>query len=214
MGARPRATIEKTGEKIRGAPGVGQEGLGTAGAPLRILGVDPGSNATGFGVVERAGGRLVHVAHGTLRPPRTRGLAGRLHCLHQAIGEVIAQHLPDVASVEQVFVAASPRAALVLGQARGAVLAALGEAGLTVHEYAPAQIKSAVTGNGRAAKLQVQRMVRSLLALSDTPAADASDALAAAICCAQMGRLASLGVPARSRRRARRGPGISVRRLP
>jgi crossover junction endodeoxyribonuclease RuvC len=214
LGARPRTTIEKTGEKTRGARGVGQEGLGTADAPLRILGVDPGSNSTGFGVVERAGGRLVHVAHGTLRPQRTRGLAGRLHCLHQAIGEVIAQHRPDVASVEQVFVAASPRAALVLGQARGAVLAALGEVGLTVHEYAPAQIKSAVTGNGRAAKLQVQRMVRSLLGLSDTPAADASDALAAAICCAQMGRLASLGVTARGRRRARRGPEISVRRLP
>ena len=214
MGARPRATIENTGEKTRGTRGVGQEGLGTASAPLRVLGVDPGSNATGFGVVECAGSRLVHVAHGTLRPGRSGGLAGRLHHLHQALGEVIAQHRPDVASVEQVFVAASPRAALVLGQARGAVLAALGEAGLVISEYAPAQIKRAVTGNGRAAKPQVQRMVRSLLALSSTPAADASDALATAICCAHMGRLASLGVTTRSRRRAHRAPQISVRRLP
>jgi len=176
--------------------------------------VDPGSNATGFGVVECAGSRLVHVAHGTLRPGRSAGLAGRLHSLHQGIGEVIAQHRPDVVSVEQVFVAASPRAALVLGQARGAVLAALGEAGLEISEYAPAQIKRAVTGNGRATKPQVQRMVRSLLALPGTPPADAADALATAICCAHMGRLASLGVTTSSRRRARRTPEISVRRLP
>jgi crossover junction endodeoxyribonuclease RuvC len=176
--------------------------------------VDPGSNATGFGVIECAGSRLVHVAHGTLRPGRAGGLARRLHRLHQAMGDVIAQHRPDVASVEQVFVAASPRAALVLGQARGAVLAALGEAGLVIHEYAPAQIKRSVTGSGRAAKPQVQQMVRSLLFLSVTPAADASDALATAICHAHMGRLASLGVTSRSRRRAGRAPEISLRRFP
>jgi crossover junction endodeoxyribonuclease RuvC len=176
--------------------------------------VDPGSNATGFGVIECAGSRLVHVAHGTLRPGRTGGLGCRLHRLHQAMGDVIAQHRPDVASVEQVFVAASPRAALVLGQARGAVLAALGEAGLVIHEYAPAQIKRSVTGSGRAAKPQVQQMVRSLLFLSVTPAADASDALATAICHAHMGRLASLGVTSRSRRRAGRAPEISLRRFP
>jgi crossover junction endodeoxyribonuclease RuvC len=176
--------------------------------------VDPGSNATGFGVVECAGGRLAHVAHGTLRPGRSGGLAGRLHGLHRAIGEVVALHRPDVACVEQVFVAASPRAALVLGQARGAVLAALGEAGLTIREFAPAEIKGAVTGSGRAAKPQVQRMVRSLLSLSSTPPADAADALAAAICCAHMGRLASLGVKARGRKPGRRGPEIRVRRAP
>jgi crossover junction endodeoxyribonuclease RuvC len=176
--------------------------------------VDPGSSATGFGVVECAGGRIAHVAHGTLRPGRSGGLAGRLHSLHRAIGEVVALHRPDVASVEEVFVAASPRAALVLGQARGAVLAALGETGLTIREFAPAQIKSAVTGNGRATKAQVQRMVRSLLSLSSTPAADAADALAAAICCAHMGPLASLGVKARGRRPRRRAPEIRVRRAP
>jgi crossover junction endodeoxyribonuclease RuvC len=214
VGAQPRATIENSGEKTREALGAGQERLGTTGAPLRILGVDPGSNATGFGVIECAGARLAHVVHGTLRPGRSGGLAARLHDLHRAIGDVIAQHRPDVASVEQVFVAASPRAALVLGQARGAVLAALGETGLVIREYAPAEIKRAVTGNGRAAKPQVQRMVRSLLSLSDTPPADASDALAAAICCAHMGRLASLGVIARGRRHTRRAPGISVRRVP
>jgi crossover junction endodeoxyribonuclease RuvC len=176
--------------------------------------VDPGSNATGFGVIECASGRLVHVAHGTLRPGRTGGPAARLHSLHRAIGEVVARYRPDVAGVEQVFVAASPRAALVLGQARGAVLAALGEAGLVIREFAPAEIKRAVTGSGRAAKPQVQRMVCSLLSLSSAPPVDASDALATAICCAHMGRLASLGVTTRGRRRARRAPEISVRRLP
>lgn len=184
-----------------------------AGARLRILGVDPGSNVTGFGVIERAGSRLVHVAHGTVRTDRAGGMAQRLHRLHEVLCDVIAQHRPDVASIEQVFVAASPRAALVLGQARGAALAALGDAGLPVHEYAPAQIKRTVTGNGRAAKLQVQRMVRSLLGLEGTPAADAADALAAAICHANMGRLASCGVTARGRRSARHSPRIRVRRL-
>ena len=99
---------------------------------MRILGIDPGSTATGFGVVERSGGRLVHVAHGTLRPPRGAPLAPRLAHLHGAIREVVAEYRPDVAVVEQVFVAASPRSALVLGQARGAVLAAVGAAGLAV----------------------------------------------------------------------------------
>jgi len=128
------------------------------------------------------------------------------------MAEVIARHRPDVASVEQVFVASSPRSALVLGQARGAALVALGEAGLTVHEYAPTQIKQAVTGSGRAAKEQIQRMVRTLLSLESRPAADAADALAAAICHAHMGRLAGLGVAPRRRPRARGGPRISARR--
>ena len=99
----------------------------------------------------------------------------------------------------------------MLGQARGAALVALGEAGLTVHEYAATQIKQAVTGSGRAAKEQIQRMVRTLLSLESKPAADAADALAAAICHAHMGRLAGLGVTPRRRPRARGGPRIGAR---
>ena len=161
---------------------------------MRILGIDPGSSATGYGVVERREGRLVHVAHGTLRPPRDLSLASRLDHLHRSIGEVITLHAPDCVAVEGVFVAASPRSALVLGQARGAILAAVAAGGLPVHEYAPTRIKRSVTGNGRATKRQVKFMVQRLLSLDRLPANDAADALAAAISHANAGRLESLGV--------------------
>ena len=167
---------------------------------MRILGIDPGSVATGFGVVDRMGGTLVHVAHGTVRPPRDASLPIRLHFLYRALSQVIEEHRPDAVAVEQVFVAASPRAALVLGQARGAVLAAVAAGGLSVAEYAPAQIKQAVTGSGAAPKSQVQAMVRRILALERAPAADAADALAAAIRHAHEPRLALLGVTGRRRR--------------
>jgi crossover junction endodeoxyribonuclease RuvC len=179
---------------------------------MRILGVDPGSNATGYGVVERDGGRLVHVAHGTLRPLRSAHLAARLHHLHDALRDVVALHRPDVAAIEQVFVASSPRAALVLGQARGVVLSVVGAAGLSISEYTASQIKQAVTGNGRAAKQQVQLMVRRLLDLDHAPDNDAADALAAAIRHAHGSRLEALGVrPGRARRSRRRAPMVAVR---
>ena len=179
---------------------------------MRILGVDPGSNATGYGVVERDGDRLVHVAHGTLRPLRGSHLAARLHDLHDALRDVVAKHRPDAAAIEQIFVASSPHAALVLGQARGAVLSALGAAGLSVSEYTASQIKQAVTGNGRAAKQQVQLMVRRLLDLDRLPDNDAADALAAAIRHAHGSRLEALGVRGgRPRRPRRRAPAVAVR---
>lgn len=178
---------------------------------VRVLGIDPGSAVTGFGLVERRGARVVHVAHGTIRTPRGASPAQRLDRLHAALCEVIARHRPDVASIEQVFVAASPRSALVLGQARGAALAALGAAGLAVHEYAPARIKQAVSGNGRAGKDQIQRIVTRLLDLSSPPAGDAADALAAALCHAEAGRLELLVGRGRARRRRPRGPVLRVR---
>jgi crossover junction endodeoxyribonuclease RuvC len=179
---------------------------------MRILGIDPGSNATGFGVVDHAGGGLVHVAHGTLRPPRGASLPERLHRLYRDLVQVIEEHRPDAVAVEQVFVAASPRAALVLGQARGAVLAAVAAGGLPVTEYTPAQIKQGVAGSGGAPKPQVQAMVRRILALERAPAADAADALAAAIRHAHEPRLARLGVIGRrSRRRPRRFAGLAGR---
>jgi crossover junction endodeoxyribonuclease RuvC len=179
---------------------------------MRILGIDPGSNATGFGVVERRGADVVHVAHGVIRP-RGEGLSARLGELYTCVLDVLDLHAPEVAAVEQVFVAASPRSALVLGQARGAVLSALGSAGLPVREYAAAQVKQAVTGNGRAAKAQVQRMVRRLLALDGAPGADAADALAVALHHARAGRLGALGVVAGRARRRRRGGPLHVRGL-
>lgn len=153
---------------------------------LRILGIDPGTNATGFGVVEREGSRLRHVAHGVLRPARAQSMAARLAEIHAGMVELIARLEPSYVAIEKIFVAASGRSALVLGQARGVALAAIGAAGLPFDELAPQQIKLAVTGSGVADKAQVQAMVRRLLALDALPVRDAADALAAAICRAQM----------------------------
>jgi crossover junction endodeoxyribonuclease RuvC len=178
---------------------------------MRILGIDPGSLVTGYGVVERAGGGLRHVAHGTLAVPRGAALPARLAALHAALGQVIRDHAPDGAVVEQVFVAASARSALVLGEARGVALAAAAAAGLPVFEYGPRAIKLAVAGSGAAAKPEIQRMVRALLGLEVPPAADAADALAAAICHV---RGAALPAGARGRRaRGRRRAGRFVVRL-
>ena len=168
---------------------------------------------TGYGVVERREGRLIHVAHGTVRAPRGESVERRLAAIHRALLEVIDLHRPDVASVEQVFVARGARAALVLGQARGVALAAVGWAGVAVHEYSASRIKQSVTGTGRAGKLQVQRLVRQLLGLTKTPVPDAADALAAAICHAQAGRLAEVGVLPRRRRVRARGPVVRVRQV-
>jgi crossover junction endodeoxyribonuclease RuvC len=171
---------------------------------MRILGIDPGSSATGYGVVARIGGGLEHVASGTLRPPRNASLPARLHFVYRALEEVIRHHRPDAAVVEQVFVANSPRAALVLGQARGVALAALAAGDVGVSEYAATRIKQSVTGSGRAPKSQVKHMVRRLLALETTPASDAADALAAAICHAHASRVVALGTEERRARRPQR----------
>jgi crossover junction endodeoxyribonuclease RuvC len=176
---------------------------------VRILGIDPGSATTGYGVVDHEHGRLTHVAHGTLRPPRDP-LPLRLHRLLRSVEEVVEMHRPDVAVVEQVFVSASPRSALVLGQARGVALAALASGGVALHEYDPRQIKQAVTGYGAASKDQIRHMVRRLLALAETPASDPADALAAAICHAHRARLGAVGLRPRGRPR-RRGPSVRVR---
>lgn len=185
---------------------------------LRILGIDPGSNATGFGVVERVGARLVHVEHGTLRSVRGAALADRLAALYAALAEVIARTRPDAAVVERVFVAASPGSALVLGQARGVALAALAAAGLPVHELAPSQVKQAVTGAGGADKRQVQAMVQRLLGLATPPPRDAADALAAALCQAQAGPLLALAprgaTPGRGRRSLRDVAAAWAARMP
>ena len=152
------------------------------GKRMRILGIDPGSSATGFGVVERRSSQLLHVAHGVVRPPSGAAMPLKLDHLYRTLTEIIVRYAPDCSAVEQVFVAVSPRSALVLGQARGVALAALGAAGLSVAEYTPSQVKLAVTGSGRAPKSQVKHMVRRMLDLERTPAEDAADALAVAIC--------------------------------
>jgi crossover junction endodeoxyribonuclease RuvC len=167
---------------------------------MRIMGIDPGSTAMGFGIVERQAGRLVHIAHGVVRPPTGAALPNRLDHLYRTVTEIIECHSPDCSAVEEVFVAVSPRSALVLGQARGAILAAIAAAAIPVNEYAPARIKRSVTGNGRATKQQVKAMVKRLLALDQVPASDAADALAAAISHANSGRLEAIAAEVKASR--------------
>jgi crossover junction endodeoxyribonuclease RuvC len=150
-------------------------------ARLRILGIDPGLRVTGFGVIDADGAGLHYVASGVIRIP-PGALPPRLGTIHEGVREVIAAYRPDAASVEIVFVNVNPQSTLLLGQARGAAIAALVTDELPVHEYTALQIKQAVAGSGRAAKGQVQAMVQRLLALPGVPSPDAADALACAIC--------------------------------
>lgn len=149
---------------------------------IRIFGIDPGSGATGWGVVDCAGTRLSFVAAGVIRPRRTLTRAERLAAIHDGLASLLAEWNPGEAAVEETFVNASPRDALVLGEARGAALLAPARSGIAVAEYAANTIKKAVVGKGHAEKQQVQAMVRVLLPTSGAQAADAADALAVAIC--------------------------------
>jgi len=170
---------------------------------MRVLGVDPGSRVTGFGVVDVASnGRLHYVASGCIRAP-AGDLAGRLKSIYDGVNEIIAAYRPSVFVAERVFVARNADSALKLGQARGAALCAGISGGLAVSEYSAREIKRAVVGLGGADKRQVQHMVRALLALDRAPPPDAADALACAICHAH----AALGRMALRRGFARRAAG-------
>ena len=148
---------------------------------MRILGIDPGSRLTGFGVVELSSGGLQYVASGCIRI-EPGPLPDRLHTIYTGLEQLIEMHQPDTAAVEQVFMARNPDSALKLGQARGAAICALVRGAIPVHEYTALQIKQAVVGRGHADKAQVQHMVKVLLRLEGDPQADAADALACAIC--------------------------------
>ncbi|MFN0162939.1 MAG: crossover junction endodeoxyribonuclease RuvC [Burkholderiales bacterium] len=149
---------------------------------MRILGIDPGLRATGYGVIESVGARLAYVASGTVRADSKDELPLRLKVIFEGVAEVVATHGPQLAVVEKVFVNSNPQSTLLLGQARGAAICALVAADLPVFEYTALQIKQAVAGHGKAHKSAVQEMVRRLLRLSGAPSPDAADALAAAIC--------------------------------
>jgi crossover junction endodeoxyribonuclease RuvC len=165
--------------------------------PVRILGIDPGLRITGFGVIDKTGQKLTYVTSGCIKSNDQDSLPARLKTLLDGVGEVIATHRPDEAAVEKVFVNVNPQSTLLLGQARGAAIAALVLAGLPVAEYTALQVKQAVVGHGKAAKEQVGHMVVRLLQLSGAPSADAADALACAICHAHggqgLGNLATSG---------------------
>ena len=157
---------------------------------MRILGIDPGLRTTGFGVVDADGPRLHYVASGTIRTGSadTGQLPARLKIIFDGVREIVARYEPHCASVEIVFVNVNPQSTLLLGQARGAAIAALAAQGLEVAEYTALQMKKAVVGHGQARKEQVQAMVARLLALPGEPGRDAADALGLAVCHAHAAR--------------------------
>lgn len=148
-----------------------------------VMGVDPGTATTGFGVVTEREGSLHALAYGVITTPATESLPARLVTIHEALTGLIAQHRPDAVAVEELFFARNARSALAVGHARGVVLLTIAQAGASLFQYKPAEIKQAVSGYGGADKRQVQEMVRLLLNLDDLPRPDdAADALAIAIC--------------------------------
>ncbi len=146
----------------------------------RILGIDPGSRVTGYGVIDSNGVKSIHLHHGVLRLQGDE-LPPRLGQIFDGICQVIDEYRPEVMAIEQVFVAKNPASALKLGQARGAAICAAVSRQLEVFEYTPTRIKQSVVGNGRAEKDQVQHMVKLILTLAERPVADAADALAVAL---------------------------------
>ncbi|MEW5707886.1 MAG: crossover junction endodeoxyribonuclease RuvC [Pseudomonadota bacterium] len=162
----------------------------------RILGIDPGLQVTGFGILDKTGQKLGYVTSGCIRTPDGE-LPGRLRAILESLSRVIGEYRPQQVAVEEVFVNVNPRSTLLLGQARGAAICACVTHGLPVAEYTALQVKQAVVGNGHARKEQVQEMVRRLLHLPGPPSADAADALACAICHAHggmgLGRLPTAG---------------------
>jgi crossover junction endodeoxyribonuclease RuvC len=155
-----------------------------------VLGIDPGSRVTGYGVVEVGGSGACYRASGCIRP-RAGSFVGRLGEIYRGVETLIRELSPDEMAIEEVFLATNPASALKLGQARGVAIAAAVAGGLPVTEYAARTVKLAVVGTGSASKPQVQHMVRVLLGLSGSPAADAADALAIAICHVNTARLKS-----------------------
>jgi crossover junction endodeoxyribonuclease RuvC len=147
----------------------------------RILGIDPGSRITGFGVLDFDGDKPIYVTSGIVKS-QDGTFAERLKRIYLSIGEIVAEYRPDIVAVETVFMARNAGSALKLGQARSAALCATFAYELEVHEYAPREIKQAVVGTGAATKEQVQHMIIAMLQLSAAPSADAADALATAIC--------------------------------
>ena len=149
--------------------------------PIRILGIDPGTAVTGWGIVERRGSRFTSSAHGAFRPAKNLSREARLSMLTERLAELIQETEPRAVALEQAFLGKNIQSALRLGEARGALLAACGRQGVPVREFPTASVKKAVVGNGRADKTQVQFMLRRLLAMSELPTPlDASDALALA----------------------------------
>jgi len=149
---------------------------------MRILGIDPGTRITGYGIIDVEGNRLRHVDNGIVKTRSSEPLPLRLKVIYDGLTVALKEFTPDAVAIEQVFLAKNPKAALTLGHARGTAVIAAVNLNLEVHEYSALQVKSAVVGYGHAAKQQVQHMVKALLNLPEVAQEDAADALAVAIC--------------------------------
>lgn len=169
---------------------------------MRILGIDPGSRITGYGILELRGSRFVCLVNGCIRTQQDH-LAGRLKHIHIGLAELIERYAPQEVAVESVFVHRNVDSALKLGQARGSAISCAALHSLAISEYTPAEIKKAVVGRGNAAKAQVQHMVSAILGLNKSPQADAADALAVAICHGHQRTSLTRHLPVRSTRRSR-----------
>ena len=157
-----------------------------------ILGIDPGSRKTGYGLISKQGNRLIHIDNGAIFTQSAKDFPQRLEQIFTGLSAIIAQYQPEVVAVEDVFLAKNAQSALKLGQARGAAIVAAVNVGLSVYEYTAMQVKQAVVGTGRAEKAQVQQMIKVLLNLPEIAQEDASDALAVAICHAHSAAINSL----------------------
>jgi crossover junction endodeoxyribonuclease RuvC len=165
---------------------------------MRVVGIDPGTATTGYGVIEETAGKLTLIAFGTVCTGAEVPMPLRLLELHDRLTELLALHAPDTAAVESLFFQKNIRTAITVGQARGVILLTLARGGVPVSEYTPQEIKQAVAGFGGAEKKQVQAMVRAILALQETPKPDdAADALAVAICHAHSYKIALLSAEAK-----------------
>lgn len=160
---------------------------------MRILGIDPGSRITGYGLIDKVGNRLIHLDNGAIHTDTAGEFPLRLHQIFAGLTDIINRYQPTAVAIEQVFLSNNAQSALKLGQARGAAIVAGVNAGLPVHEYTALQVKQSVVGHGRAAKEQVQQMVKALLNLPEIAQADASDALAIAICHAHSATMKAIG---------------------
>jgi crossover junction endodeoxyribonuclease RuvC len=159
---------------------------------MRILGIDPGSRITGYGIVVKEGNRLIHVDNGAIFTDADKDFSIRLQRIYRGLTEVIERYHPDAVALENIFFAKNVQSALKLGQARGAAIVAGVNAGLPVFEYSALQVKQAVVGHGKSAKVQVQQMLKVLLNLPEVAQEDASDALAVAVCHAHSHQLNAL----------------------
>lgn len=180
---------------------------------MRVIGVDPGTRVCGFGIVDSINGSLTHVTSGAIVPTSGHSITFKLKTIHERLVQVIREFAPDAMSIEGLFFAKNAKSAIKLGEARGVAYLAAALSGLSVHEYAPTEVKLAVTGRGRAKKIEVQKMISTIFGINRWERTDVSDAIAIAICHINLAeKKERLGIDVlRSRRRRRR---FSINDLP